>query len=96
MSKYYTLKGRWFDPGDFNFRLPSFLSPAVDFHGLSLRFLSLLSNKEDLGNMRIVNCMFVPSAKIYVKKIMVTQSDDDHTPCIHVCPNACAADLHSS
>ena len=37
-------------------------------------------NKEGLGKMRIVNWMFLPSAKLDVKKMMVTQSDDDRTP----------------
>jgi len=35
----------WFHPGDFHFRLSSFLSPIVDFSGLSLRSLSLLSTR---------------------------------------------------
>jgi len=37
--------------GDIHFRLPSFLSPAVDFRGLSLRtlrFLSMLSTRKVL------------------------------------------------
>jgi len=58
------------DPGDFHFRFPSFLSPTVDFSGPSLRSLSLFLYKVGLDNIRIVNCTFLPSAKIDVKKCL--------------------------
>ena len=52
-------------------------------------------HKAGLDKLRIVNCMFLATiCKIWRQKMLVTWSEDDRTPCI--CPNACAADLHSS
>jgi len=47
LSKYYVLKGGWFDPGDFHFGIPSFLSPNVDFPGVSVTVME----KVDLDKM---------------------------------------------
>jgi len=75
LSKCYVLKGGWFDPGDFHFRL-SFLSPTIDFSGPSLQSVTVI-HKVDLDKIRIVNCMFLPSAKFDVKKMVVTWLEDD-------------------
>jgi len=58
-----------FDPGDFHFRLPSFLSPTVDFSGPSLRSLTVI-HKVGLDKIQIVNCMFLLSVKFDVKKCL--------------------------
>jgi len=64
------LKGGWFDPGHFYFRLPSFLSPTVDFPGLSLQSLSVI-DKVGLNKIRTVNCMFLTSAKFDIKNLII-------------------------
>jgi len=71
------------------------VTSTFDFHHFYLPPLAFTTisvtviHKVGLDKIRIVNCMFLPSAKFDVRKY-----EDDRTPCI--CPNACAADLHSS
>jgi len=65
LSKYNVLKGGWFD---IYFRLPSFLSPTIDLPGLSICVSVTVIDKVGLDKMRVVNCIFLPSAKFDVKK----------------------------
>jgi len=75
----------------FNFH--HFCLPPLTYLGFQYGLCHVI-DKVGLHKMQFMKCTFLPSAKFDVKKILATWSDDDRTSCI--CPNACAADLHSS
>ena len=70
---------------------------SVSHHGLTWAFNTFsvtVIDKAGRDKMWIVNCIFLLSATFDIQKMLVTWSDDDCMPCI--CPNGCAADLHSN
>jgi len=66
-------------PGTWHFRF--YLPPSTSL-GLHYCVSVTVIHQVGLDTIRIVNCMFLPSAKFDVKKMLITWSEEDRTPCI--------------